>query len=118
MDGFEFSGQGRLSRVETFTTKSGKNILTLVIEVNGQYPQLVPVKVFGRLAERADEWKPGDVLSMTGRLGGRDWNGKVYGEITATNVEVVASKEQRTAGKHRDEHYQAPPPDDDSDVPF
>lgn len=40
---------------------------------------------------------------MTGRLGGRDWNGKVFGEIVATQIEVVASKEQRTAGKHREE---------------
>jgi single-stranded DNA-binding protein len=119
-EGFEFSGQGRLNRVDTFTTKTGKSILTLVIEVNGSYPQLVPIKVFGRLAEQVDEWEPGDVLTFTGRLGGRDWNGKVYGEIVATTVDVVASKEQRTAGKHRDEHY-TPDPDPtngDDDVPF
>lgn len=114
MDGFKFSGQGKLQRVDTFTTKAGKSILTLIIEVQGQYPQLVPVKVFGLLADRIDEWQPGDALQFTGRIGGRDWNGKVFGEIVANTVEMVSSG-QRTGGtKAREE----PPPPSDDDVPF
>ncbi|MGD0836655.1 MAG: DUF3127 domain-containing protein, partial [Polyangia bacterium] len=69
--------------------KAGKSILTLIFETDGQYPQLVPIKVFGRLAEQAGDWKPGTVLAVSGRLGGRDWNGKVYGDNVATRVEVV-----------------------------
>jgi single-stranded DNA-binding protein len=54
----------------------------------------VPIKVFGRLAEQASAWKPGSVLSVSGRLGGRDWQGKVYGDIVANTVEVVSEGAQ------------------------
>jgi hypothetical protein len=109
-DGFEFSGSGKLKRIDTFVSKAGKNIYTLIIEVQGQYPQLVPIKIFGRLADQSSAWHPGDVLSVTGRLGGRDWNGKVYGDIAANTVEVVSAAPRVAAG--------TPTPQDDTDVPF
>ena len=87
--GFAFEGRGKLLRVEHFTSKAGKDIVTLIFEVAGQYPQTVPVKVFGRLAEQASEWKPGMALEVSGHLGGRDWQGKVYGDNVAEVVEVV-----------------------------
>ena len=113
-DEFTFQGRGTLKRVDTFVSKAGKSILTLVFETQGQYPQLVPIKVFGRLAEQAASWKPGSVLAVSGRLGGRDWNGKVYGDNVASSVEVVSA-----AG----DEGQAPPDSDasppgDDDVPF
>jgi single-stranded DNA-binding protein len=115
--GFEFSGSGTLQRVDTFTSKAGKTILTLVIEVSGQYPQLVPIKVFGRMAERADEWQPGDKLSVTGRLGGRDWNGKVYGDIIANDVTVIAQRaDVEDAPRSGPMEERGPGPDDD--LPF
>jgi len=58
----------------------------------------VPIKVFGRLAEQASAWKPGSVLSVSGRLGGRDWQGKVYGDIVANTVEVVSEGTKDAAG--------------------
>jgi single-stranded DNA-binding protein len=98
---FTFRGQGTLKRIDTFVSKAGKSILTLVFETQGQYPQLVPIKVFGRLAEQASAWKPGSVLAVTGRLGGRDWNGKVYGDNVATSIEVVGGAEERSDGLPR-----------------
>jgi single-stranded DNA-binding protein len=111
---FTFQGQGTLKRIDTFVSKAGKSILTLIFETQGQYPQLIPIKVFGRLAEQASDWKPGALLAVTGRLGGRDWNGKVYGDNVATSVEVVGGADERGDG---------PPPSDapplgDDDVPF
>ena len=132
-EGFTFRGAGKLARVDTYTSKAGKNIITLIFEEGGQYPQLIPIKVFGRLAEFATEWKVGDVLEVEGRLGGRDWNGKVYGDTIAQSVEVV---HDRSAGQHREEHVRGqrsgwgeqqgkdadgdaiPGDDDDSQVPF
>ncbi len=109
---FTFQGRGTLKRVDTFVSKAGKSILTLIFETEGQYPQLVPIKVFGRLAEQAGAWKPGQVLAVTGRLGGRDWNGKVYGDNVATNIEVISADQgdgpPDTEG----------PPLGDDDVPF
>jgi single-stranded DNA-binding protein len=113
-DEFTFQGRGTLKRVDTFVSKAGKSILTLVFETQGQYPQLVPIKVFGRLAEQAANWKPGSVLAVSGRLGGRDWNGKVYGDNVANSIEVVSAAGDEGQGPPDSD---APPPGDD-DVPF
>jgi hypothetical protein len=55
------------------------------------------------------------VLSVTGRLGGRDWNGKVYGDSVATNIEIVSGAGDKDEGVPSG--HDAPPPSDD-DVPF
>ena len=115
-DDFTFQGQGKLKRIDTFVSKAGKPVLTLIFEIEGQYPQLIPIKVFGRLAEEAAAWKPGSVLAVTGRLGGRDWNGKVYGDSIAIHVDVVSAADE--GGDNA-----LPPEDDvptpgDDDVPF
>ena len=120
-DEFTFQGQGTLLRVDTFVSKAGKPILTLIFETKGQYPQLIPIKVFGRLAEQASAWKPGAVLAVNGRLGGRDWQGKVYGDIVANSVEIVgaalADEPEGPANDSFDPRGPVPPPGDD-DVPF
>ena len=104
-----FSITAPVDRVDVFRTKNDKDIITVVLAIAGQYPQLVPVKVFGQLANGAASWTKGAVLEITGRLGGREWNGKVYGENVAESVEVVA------AGKQQE--LPAGNPDDD-DVAF
>ena len=112
-NGFRFKGQGKLNRIDTFTTKAGKEVLTLIFEEAGQWPQWIPIKVFGRAVEMASDCKPGDIVAVTGRLGGRDWNGKVYGECIADSVEVVGQRELPTGAPPAG----GPPPSDD-DVPF
>jgi len=114
-DDFTFQGQGTLKRIDTFVSKAGKPILTLIFETGGQYPQLIPIKVFGRLADEAAAWKPGSVLAVTGRLGGRDWNGKVYGDNVANTIEIVGGAGDRDDGIPPG--HDAPPLGDD-DVPF
>lgn len=109
---FEF--QGELSRIDTFTTNKGKQILTLVFELGGQFPQTVPIKVFGRLADRANEWKKGATVNVTGKLGGRSWNDKVYPDIVAESVEVMSGQQELPTGKPADE----PAPDEDPGIPF
>ena len=119
-DDFTFQGQGTLLRVDTFVSKAGKPILTLIFETKGQYPQLIPIKVFGRLAERATAWKPGVILAVNGRLGGRDWQGKVYGDIIANSVEVVdaAAEDSGAFENSSSDPREAPPPPSDEDTPF
>src|SRR5262245_55954416 len=112
MSEFTFQGQGTLLRVDTFVSKAGKSILTLIFETKGQYPQIIPIKVFGRLAEQAAEWKPGAQLSVSGRLGGREWQGKVYGDNVASYVEVIAP-DQAAGPPDRGE-----PPPGDEEAPF
>ena len=120
MSEFTFEGQGTLLRVDTFVSKAGKPILTLIFETQGQYPQMIPIKVFGRLADEAKAWTPGAVLFVRGRLGGRDWQGKVYGDNVAISVEIVGAAEpdnHRGGGAGPRSDGGVPPPSDD-DVPF
>jgi single-stranded DNA-binding protein len=120
-DDFTFNGQGTLLRIDTFVSRAGKPVVTLIFETKGQYPQLIPIKVFGRLAEQAAAWKPGSVLAVSGRLGGRDWQGKVYGDIIANRVEVVGDVEAEDPGgfaNSSSDPREPPPPPGDDDVPF
>lgn len=52
---------------------------------------------------------------MNGRLGGRDWQGKVFGDIVANSIEVVRSNEGRNATS--DDDF-GPPPRDLDEPPF
>jgi hypothetical protein len=53
------------------------------------------------------------VLSVSGRLGGRDWQGKVYGDIVANTVEVVSEGTKDGGGPDDGE-----PPRNTDEVPF
>jgi hypothetical protein len=73
------------------------------------FPQMVPVKVFGQLAERV--YHPGDVMSVSGRYGGKDWQGKCFGDATAQTIEVIGRDEEPNG-------RQPPPRDGIDDIPF
>lgn len=109
---FKFKGQGTLISVESFDTKKGGKIYTLVLEADDKFARFVPVKLFGRIAERIAEFNNGDVIAITGKLGGREWNGKYYGDIVADTAEVVSRPDAKPAANP------ALPPQATDDVPF
>ena len=110
-DEFKFKGQGTLLKIDVFTAKSGKDIVSMIFKLDGNYPQFIPIKCFGGLAEQARSMEPLLKVSVTGRLGGREWNGKYYAEIVAESIEEVATER---GAKHREEQA-AHPEGDDSD---
>ncbi len=112
-----FNYTGTLTRVDRFTTKNNKTILTLVFEEGGQWPQWIAIKCFGRLTECASDWKPGTILEVTGKLGGREYQGKVYSEVIADSVEVVAESKPK-AGAQQTEFGDGSPAPSDDDIPF
>jgi len=105
-----FTIRGTYERTDTFVTKNGKEIVTLILGTDGQYPQLVPIKCFGRMSDTAKECGKGDMVEVTGRLGGRDWNGKVFGEAVAETIEIVGGKNATKAS--------TPPSEEDPSIPF
>ena len=108
--GFQFSGIAKFIRRETFITKGGKEIVTAVFDIpDAQYPQMVPIKMFGRCAKDCASWTPGDMIQVDGHLGGKEYNGKVYGDAVADMVSAVAPLHQKAAGRAP----AGPPPDDD-----
>jgi len=104
-DGFSFQGAGRVHRLDVAVTKTGKEIVTVVVSVEGKYPQLVPVKVFGDTEDAARKLRVGDHVTVNGRLGGRDWQGRIFGDIVGETIVV-------------DGAAAVPEPIDDDNVPF
>jgi single-stranded DNA-binding protein len=76
------------------------------------------VKVFGRTADEAGTWKVGNVLRVSGRLGGRDWQGKVFGDIVATRVDVVGKGSASAADDNRHAEEDAQQQMDPDELPF
>lgn len=114
---FTFKGTGRLKRVDKRTTANGKTVITLVCETDGRFPQVVPVKVFGRLAEKVGDWKPGMVLGIEGTVGGKEWNDKVFSDVLADAVVVVDDKGVKK-GEWDGGDADKAPGDVDDDLPF
>ena len=109
-----FDLDGTLNRIDTRQANNGKTYYTLIVETGGQYSKTIPVALFGKAAERIDELHPGDVLSISGRLGGREWQGKCYGENVGLSVEIVSAA-KRTEAKGAVPSANAPESDS---VPF
>jgi hypothetical protein len=107
--GFRFEGSGRVHKTDVFRTKRNQEIVTVVVQVEGNYPQLVPIKFFGRTGAEAKKLQAGDAVEISGTLGGRDWNGKVYGDINGESFTVNESGARAAAP--------AAGPEDD-DLPF
>jgi single-stranded DNA-binding protein len=110
----EFKIEGKFLRIDVRETK-GKEYKTLILDVEGgSYPQVVPIRLWGRTVEESKQWRPGDVLLVKGKLGGRDWAGKVYGDNSADSVQVVGEAQRAlpTTGNT------ASPPPEETDIPF
>lgn len=85
-----FTIVGKLLRVIPYTSPAGKSYPQAVIDVpDDKYPQVTAVKFFGRSADKLGEFPPGTVLKITGSLGGREWQGKVFPELKGFQIEAV-----------------------------
>lgn len=108
---FRFSGKAKAIRVDVQQTKAGKEMVSLIVGTSGQYPQTIAIKAFGKLADVAREVKPGQTVEVTCRVGGREWNGRVFNDVVAEAIEVM--DEEKT------EQEQPPtPPQNTDDLPF
>lgn len=90
---FKLSGAVTDLRVEQ--TKTGKTVVKLSVGVdppafmkNASIVN-VPVTVFGRSAEQAKDLKVGQSVIVNGRLGGHEYNGRVYPDIIGDSFTVV-----------------------------
>jgi single-stranded DNA-binding protein len=90
----EFKIEGKFLRIDVRETK-GKEYKTLILDVeDGNRPQVVPIRLWGRTVDESREWRPGDVLLVKGKLGGRSWQDKVFGDNSAETVEVVGEAQR------------------------
>lgn len=80
----KFEITGTLRMVERSVTAKGKNITKLIVDLpsKSQYPQVVPIDLFGRGADAAGTLRDGEEITVECEVGGREWNGKFYASIT------------------------------------
>ena len=86
---FTFTGRATVHKVEKKQTKSGSNVVTLVVAFEGRRPELIPVTCFSRLADAVSGYEYGTPVVVSCRVGGHEYNGKVYADIVAENVEAT-----------------------------
>ena len=91
MSDSEFTVKGRVRSVESKATSAGKHfkIINVEFDVLSKFPSIVAVKLFSAAAEQ--DIKAGDFVEVQGKMGGRLWNDKVYNDLVAFHVEVVAN---------------------------
>ena len=112
-----FEIEGTFNRIDTREAK-GKIYKTLVLDVEGRMPQVVPFRLWGRTNEESASWGKGDVLLVKGTLGGRSWNDKVYGENSADSVEVISKGAAPADGQGEVGAIPDKPNNDKDSVPF
>ena len=108
-----FRVSGTLRLINRTTGKSGKDFIDLVIDVGGNYPQAIPVKLFGRDADAAGSLVVGDPIEVEGEVNGREYQGKFYASLVGRKM----SQSARTGGGNHTEE-RAPAKTDDDQVPF
>ena len=80
--------QGRYDHFEIFTTGSGKDIVTIFVEVTGYGDKktLIPIKGFGEVVTAAKALIPGRGILITGRVDSHESNGRWFPEVIADKV--------------------------------
>lgn len=96
-----------------------KGELVLSVERHTKQDVRVEQPVFtlwGKAAEALSDSQPqhGDWVRVEGYLGGHEYNGRHYADVTATRCAV--DKQPQTAGSHKDGHADASI--DEGEVPF
>lgn len=97
-----FAIEGRLHKVfemeakgPTFSTRD------FVIEIGGQYPQVIKFQLVQDRCGLIDAFKEGDQIKAYFDLRGREWNGKYLTNLHAWKLEAVGQepKEDKMYGK-------------------
>ncbi len=92
----------------------------VVTEQGGQYPQLIPVEFKQDKTGLLDGFKPGDEVTVTCFVNGREWTGK--DGVTKYFLSLAGNRIERSGsasggGASGNGSYQAPPPPTAADAP-
>lgn len=108
---------GKVHKVidETGTSKKGDswNKRTVVVDNGSDFSNLVPIVFFGDKASSAN-CKEGDTINATFYVGGREWQGKFYADISGNTLEVTGSSNVPP----KPQPAMASAPSDEDDLPF
>ena len=90
-DTIHWAFTGKLRHMESRTTPKGKTVHTVVLEAaRGEYSDVCVFDTWRSLPEAV---AIGATIKASGRMSGREWNGKWYAGLVASSVEVAAVAE-------------------------
>lgn len=112
---------------EMRTTQSGQKVAGFSVAVNGfadgqKTSMFFDVSLWGKRGENVMQFaKKGAKICVTGDLGTREYNGKMYLTVNANDFTPMGGGQQSRG--YNDGGFQAPDPvdhgfDDNSDIPF
>jgi hypothetical protein len=114
-------GTGTFDRLLITATKKGKEMVSAVVKfIDGKYDQVVPLRVFGQTESIARGLNQGDVIEFDVRIGGREWQDKVFCDVTALSIVVTsaAAPPAKGGGTHHEVNGGDGAGKGDDDVPF
>jgi hypothetical protein len=107
------------SKTDTFQARE------FVIEVEGNYPQLIKFQLVQDRCSLVDDYEEGDMMNVHFDLRGREWNGKYFTNLNAWRIEkpsAAASTSEASSQPVGEDTFPAagdePPAAADDDLPF
>ena len=96
---FEISGKlTRVGPIETRVSKAGKEYQIREIELDltdSQYPNIVPLQMFGKSATYAEAFQPGQYVTVTCFIkASQGQQGKVWVNVTAFYIEAQEGQQK------------------------
>lgn len=112
-----FQIKGTVRELTERTTSGGKQMGALILEIPGYQGKVDPVSltVFSRSLETVRGYGAGEVVVVSGRISGRQWNERVFSDLVLESIEADVPKQHS-------ERKAAPAPSESEDdldsVPF
>ena len=108
-----------VGKTQQVSEKFSKRELVVTVQ-GGQYPQLIPVEFKQDKTGLLDGFKPGDEVTVTCFVNGREWTGK--DGVTKYFLSLAGNRIERSGsasggGTSGNGSYQAPPPPTAADAP-
>jgi len=107
---------GTLDNFQINESKAGKAWGELILRrvLSKGDDQFIPLKVFGERAEKFNDVPLGSKVVMSGRITGREWNGKHYADFIIDEIDFIPAKATPKPSNTIDNRTD----DSDEDLPF
>lgn len=106
--------QGKLKSVGSIEQKTPKfTIRKFVVETVGKYPTLVEFQLINDKVSLIEPYIPGDNLTISFNIEGREYNGNVYNSLKAWNVSGEIAMPPQTQPEQASAEVKG-----DDDLPF
>ncbi len=113
---YELTGKIKLIQdPKTFDSGFTKREMVVIVE-DGRYPQEINLEFVQDKAALLDDLQPGQEVTVSFDIRGREYNGRYFNNLQGWKVEVLGGND--SAGDNGDPHYPTPEDFGDQDIPF